>query len=127
MSGNRSHFTPSVVPFSFTTSNMVPDSCIESAEYIIQCFHRRQILNWEKGQIKDPQVYAHFANDKLNITKDAIMKKDLTNFSSWKFTKLPESGQGICLINKTNKDNPSNMHFMAVINPRQSPRGLSSS
>jgi hypothetical protein len=129
MSDNRSDFTPSIPPFRFETSNMVPESCIEASEYIIQCFYHRNILCWEKDKIKIPVVYAHFTYGKLDITTEDLMKKDLTNFTSWKFTKLPEQGQGICLINKKKTNNPSNMHFMAVIkvnksNTRTSPRFL---
>lgn len=94
----------------------VPASCIESAEYIIQCYSKRAFLEWKSGISREPHVYASFGNKKFNISKTEDFHLSATGVTDFDFTDgLPGEGCGLICLNKTKSDLPYNMHLGAVV------------
>jgi hypothetical protein len=90
----------------------VPESCIDSAEYII-----RQIATkgarLSRGKV-GPDMAADFANLSFNASTDdflSLKKKP----QDYPFADLPDVGQGIILLNKTTNDLTYNMHLGAIV------------
>ena len=101
-------------------SKAVPKSCIESAEYIIQCYHAQKILPWAAGQSRAPHVYAEFGNKTFNISDTQDFHNSAAGITDYDFgDSLPAEGQGIICLNKTGADLTSdggyNMHLGAVV------------
>jgi hypothetical protein len=91
----------------------VPESCIDSAEYIM-----RRIADPNARQTRNrtgKSILAKFSNRTFNASKDDFMKFNLQGLQSHAFTGLPEVGQGIILLNKTNNDLQYNMHLGAIV------------
>jgi hypothetical protein len=94
----------------------VPESCIDSAEYII-----RTIATNGARQSRSkvgPDMLAEFDNMDFNASKDDILAiKKRAN--SYNFAGLPDGlpdvGQGIILLNRTNGDLEYNMHLGAIV------------
>jgi hypothetical protein len=99
--------------------NQIPRSCIESAEYIIQCLAAGGLLGWAEGQERTPHVIACFGNNvTFNITTQENFHTDprCNGLVDYAFNgQLPAIGQGLILLNKTGADQPFNMHLGAVI------------
>lgn len=94
----------------------VPKSCIESAEYIIQCIAQNSILKYNYQEIRSPDVVAVFGHRRFNITRDADIQNDAEGITDYDFSCcLPEVGEGIILLNKTKSDKKYNMHLGAVV------------
>lgn len=105
---------------SFLPCLQVPESCIESAEFIIQCIANKSYLGWKEGKTRKPHVMAEFGfNKKFNITTQANFHEDPScvglrsySFGSW----VPDIGQGLILLNKKSADASTyNMHFGAIV------------
>ena len=96
--------------------NPVPRSCIESAEYVIQCIASRMLLEWSANQARDPHVEAHFGNGvTIDITAKENFQDSAEGLTDYPFTGLPQVGEGIICLNKTKTDLYYNMHLGAVI------------
>ena len=96
-------------------SKKVPKSCIESAEYIIQCYANGKLLDWKAGDSREPHVYAHFGNKSINISDTANFHLSASGLKDYAFTGLPVEGQGLICLNKTKKDLGYNMQLGAVV------------
>ena len=95
---------------------LVPESCIESAEYIIQCTAKSEILPWTQQEEREPYIYGLFGNGViLNITQHENPPNGGTGLLDFVFTELPNVGEGLILLNKTTKNKPFNMHLGAVV------------
>jgi hypothetical protein len=88
---------------------LVFESCIDSAEQIIQ-----EIAAGKRGRSRHGKtVYAHFGNGTYNLKTDDLMTiKGATSYPS---LGLPKVGEGIILLNMTNGDLPYNLHCGAVV------------
>ena len=93
----------------------VPNSCIESAEYIIQSISNVNLLPWKRGQSQSPNVIATFGDREINISETENFHRNTRGITSYKFDSLPNIGQGIICLNKTVEDLPYNMHLGAVV------------
>lgn len=94
----------------------VPNSCIESAEYIIQCYAKGAILDWEAGASRKPHVYATFGNKRFNISETENFHLLASGIKDFDFKgTLPGEGSGIICLNKTSEDLGYNMHLGAVV------------
>ncbi len=96
----------------------VPGSCIESAEYVIQCLANNNRHHWHVGQTVEPHVLAKFGNTTFNISEEPNFHRDsrCLSLTDHAFNGLPQLGQGIILLNKTAEEgNPYNMHLGAVV------------
>lgn len=98
-------------------SKAVPISCIESAEYIIQCYMAGRILPWAAGQARLPHVFAEFGNRVINISDTPDFQNAAQGLTDFTFPLgLPGEGQGIICLNKTANDlDGYNMHLGAVV------------
>ncbi len=95
----------------------VPESCIESAEYLIQCCYIGKAIRWNSGS-KRPDVFAHMGNAIINITAtEDCHTTVMPAHGSYPFSQLPVLGEGIVLFNvgKDAGKGGYNMHFMAVV------------
>lgn len=99
----------------------VPESCIESAEYIIQAYApNNRALKWKQGAEVEPHVWMHFgAGNSYNISTQEDVH-DLVDAANTDFnfdTRPPKLGEGVAFINigPDNQPNGYNMHFMAVL------------
>jgi hypothetical protein len=99
----------------------VPESCIQSAEFIIQSCYNRNPPEWSPEEDAEPYVYMHFGSgDSVNITiTQNIQNMDFSDRTDFNFDKYqPTIGEGVAFINASNKDANSrsyNMHFMAIL------------
>jgi hypothetical protein len=94
----------------------VPASCIESAEYIIQCYSSGKFIEWAAGESRKPHVYATFGNKRINISETENFHLLANGLTSYDFKgKLPGEGYGLICLNKTPKDLGYNMHLGAVV------------
>lgn len=98
----------------------IPRSCVEGAEYIIQCIAMNSVLVWKPNTTRDPNVWAEFGGGiKFNISKEANFHKDkrCVGLRSYIFgSSLPTIGCGLILLNKTSSDaNDFNMHLGAIV------------
>jgi len=102
-------------------SKKVPKSCIESAEYIIQCYANGGLLDWAAGVDRDPHVYATFGDRKYNISAEENFHQKAEGTTNYKFDALPAEGSGLICLNKTSGDLGYNMHLGAVVavNPEE--------
>jgi hypothetical protein len=53
--------------------SIVPNSCIEAAEFMIQCISKREILDWTAYTTREPSldVFAEFGGGRtINISRD---------------------------------------------------------
>jgi hypothetical protein len=113
-------FYPSVIK-GFSHQEKVPNSCIESAEYIIQCIASNTVLDWEPGQSRKPHVFAHFGNGvTFNISNTTnFHNKAPKGLADFPFEclrgGLPGLGEGLICLNKTGKDLYYNMHLGGVV------------
>jgi hypothetical protein len=105
---------------SFSPRLPIPKSCIEGAEYIIQCIAKNSALAWKPNTTRNPHVWAEFGSGiKFNISKEPNfhMDKKCVGLRSYIFGGgLPDVGCGLILLNKTSSDsNTFNMHLGAVV------------
>lgn len=103
-------------------SKKVPKSCIESAEYIIQCYANGKLLDWKAGESRSPHVYGYFGNKTINISDTADFHLSAAGLKDYDFKdSLPNEGQGLICLNKTKDDLDYNMHLGAVVavNPEE--------
>jgi hypothetical protein len=98
----------------------VPESCIQSAEFIIQALTNPALV-WKDGQNVKPNVWMHFGSGKsYNITAEENVH-ELPNESNIDFNfdqHPPGIGEGVAFINIGDDNVPNghyNMHFMAVL------------
>ena len=108
------------VDISFNPRLPIPSSCIEGAEYIIQCISKGSILAWKKNTARKPHVWAEFGGGvKFNISNQPDFHTDpkCVGLKSYPFgSTLPNIGYGLILLNKTSTDATSyNMHLGAVV------------
>jgi hypothetical protein len=103
-------------------SELIPVSCIESAEYIIQTFHNQGLKLNKPGkgpkQTRTPHVFMHFGGGvRYNISTEDLMKIKSPGIQSFDLERCPPGeGQGVAIFNVSNDDAPGyNMHFMAVL------------
>lgn len=96
---------------------LVPNSCIESAELIIQVYHATDPITWDGADVvRDPHVWAEFHRHRIDITAIEDFHSFITmDVESYVFESLPGLGEGICLVNKLEDDEDGNMHFGAVV------------
>ncbi len=106
--------------------NGVPDSCIESAEYIIQRVHNGLGFVWsetvEGAPTSTPHVYAVFGGNRyFNMSDDdgwlTRLPADLADYP-FQAHEMPQVGEGLCLVNYTkfnNKFCDYDMHFGAIL------------
>jgi hypothetical protein len=90
----------------------VPESCIDSAEFII-----RRIAT-EGARLSrnntGPDMIATFANFTCNASTVDLMK--LPNLpQNYDFKNLPDVGQGIILLSRSESDLTYNMHLGAIV------------
>jgi hypothetical protein len=100
---------------------MVPNSCIESAEYIMQCQSKGYIFTWSSTPpANSSSVLAMFGK---GVTVD-ISKTELIAWASqhgskltdYPFTTLPSVGEGIILLHKKKLTGDYyHMHVVAVL------------
>jgi hypothetical protein len=118
--GGITKLYPSVIKSMFNQEK-VPNSCIESAEYIIQCIASNRVLEWKPGQSREPHVYAHFGKGvvvNISNTPDFHNKvpRGLTDFPFDSLRGgLPGLGEGLICLNRTGTDLRYNMHLGAVV------------
>jgi hypothetical protein len=99
----------------------IPSSCIEGAEYIIQCIYNDKLHKWANNQKNKPHVMADFGGGKtidITGTKDFHEKAICTGLADFDFRNGLKLGQGIILLNNTGKDagkGKFNMHLGAVV------------
>ncbi len=90
----------------------VPESCIDSAEFIIRRIATKG-ARLSRGKV-GPDMMAHFGNMVVNASQDDLM--DLpARPADYAFTDVPQVGEGIILLNKTKTDLSYNMHLGAVV------------
>lgn len=100
---------------------MVPNSCIKSAEYIIQCQSKGQIFAWTSTPpATSPSVEAVFGNGvKVDISKTELISwasQNGSKLTDYPFTTLPSVGQGIILLHKKKLTGDYyHMHLVAVL------------
>lgn len=104
----------------------VPNSCIESAEYIIRKIYRGPAYTWtpaiDGAPTENPHVYAVFGgNWYFDISDDEgwldSLPEDLADYP-FGSRELPGIGEGLCLVKKTPGPNQAcdyDMHFGAVL------------
>ncbi|HEY6528489.1 MAG TPA: hypothetical protein VIZ65_07330 [Cellvibrionaceae bacterium] len=100
--------------------SQVPNSCIESAEFILQVINSgtNDSVTWDRAEVsRTPHVYAEFKSHYINITDTADFHDYITeSIVSYPFgSSLPTLGEGICLVNKGQDSGGYNMHFGAVV------------
>lgn len=82
----------------------VPESCIESAEFIIQSINNDVATPVWKGGGKalKPHVIATFGgNVKINVSTSDLLSHNIKGLSDYEFDgQLPELGQGLILLRK---------------------------
>jgi hypothetical protein len=99
----------------------LPNSCIESAEYAIQVYHRGEKFKWVSGRENDPHVWAIFGDGvEVDITSTQLLDfaqgkgdtlKDY-NFNG----SLPGLGEGLILLHKRDFEaKVYHMHLAAVL------------
>lgn len=94
----------------------VPKSCIESAEYIMQCIANKAVLPWSVGQTRNPHVVAYFGKGvAIDITATPDFHLGAEGLEDYPFTSLPNVGEGLVCLNRTKSDLGYNMHFGAVL------------
>ncbi len=99
----------------------VPESCIESAEYIIQSIINGKRHVWEENKTVDPHVYAIFANGvEFDISEcENFHEKIDEKVGDYPFQTLrgglPGIGQGLVCVNKHWRNRHYNMHLGAVV------------
>lgn len=102
----------------FNESSQVPNSCIESAEYIIQATATAKIpAKWTSGAATKPHVWAVFHSHMVNISNTPNFHNLVdSSVKEYPFAgTLPGLGEGLCIVN-TGADNKGyNMHFGAVV------------
>jgi hypothetical protein len=94
---------------------MIPVSCIQSAEYIIQTYHEPG-LAWKQGVDLNPHVYMHFGSGpsyNITTTEDVHLKPTAANQDFDFVCRPPQPGEGVAFINVSGEE--FNMHFMAVL------------
>ncbi len=100
---------------------MVPNSCIESAEYIMQCQSRGEIFTWTSTPpATSPSVEAVFGNGvRVDISKTELIAwagQNGSKLTDYPFTTLPSVGEGIILLHKKNLTGIYyHMHLVAVL------------
>ena len=97
----------------------VPDSCIQSAEYIIQCFSNGATHEWS-SEDHDPHVFAHFKNKVIDITHDEHwLENDSNGLTDYDLRRPLVCGEGITFVHRIpvtkGNERPYYMHFMAVV------------
>jgi hypothetical protein len=94
------------------TGVLVPESCIDSSEYIIRRIATKgaRLTRGRNG----PDMIAEFLGLTFNASTEEFLKKDYT-LHDYNFADLPSVGQGIILLNKTASDLKYNMHLGAVV------------
>jgi hypothetical protein len=98
----------------------VPDSCIESAEYIIQSIygenHGQRPLRWVRSGIeRSTHVIANFGNRTICITATLnFHDQDFSDLVDYNFVSLPNVGEGLICLNKTS-NLLYNMHLGAIV------------
>ena len=111
-------FSPLFADAQGNPTGNVPESCIESAEYIIQCIANGTTYSWVANQPpRNPHVIAHLGNGKtINISTQRDLLEAAELSCSYNFNGLPKLGQGLICVNRTTRDiKPYNMHLGAVI------------
>jgi hypothetical protein len=95
----------------------VPRSCIESAEFIIQCYVAGHILSWQRLQSREPHIIALFGGGKSYNVTDTQDFHNLvvSGLEDYHFTSMPTVGEGLICVNKTSEQLDYNMHAGAVI------------
>jgi len=103
----------------------VPNSCIESAEYVIQCIAQDKMLPWTHGDSRKPHVLAHFGNGLFcNISDADVIAWAFSNastlvdypFGTHGFSHLPKVGRGLMLLHKTKLESKVyHMHLAATV------------
>lgn len=103
----------------FATGTLVPNSCIESAELIIQAKNRKtHAIRWVPNQTRTPHVWMEFADHIINISKTPGIHElqGLHALNDYPFgDTLPALGEGIGIIKKTPGNAKYNMHFGARV------------
>lgn len=90
---------------------IVPESCIQSAETIIQ-----QIYHGGGRISRSTHMFAHFKNLTFDASTDDVLSYSGSALKSYQtYDWLPDYGQGIVLLNKTSGDLQYNMHFGTVV------------
>lgn len=90
----------------------VPESCIESAEYILQVTAGAS-TDWVRGKEREPYMIAAFGNKTLNATTGDFVN-EIDGVTDYDFNLIPNVGQGIVIANSGIDDDGYNMHFGAV-------------
>jgi hypothetical protein len=111
----KSHF----ITDGFGPALRIPRSCIEGAEYIIQCIAVNDYArSWRVNQTLEPHVYAEFGGGiRINISEEANFHKNpiCVGLQNYDFATDPVIGEGIILLNKTKGDKAFNMHLGAIV------------
>ncbi len=93
----------------------VPESCIEGAEFIIQCIASGKVLPWEVNKTRKPHVFAEFDSTSLNISTTVNVHNYFGGLKSYRFKGLPLVGEGLVIANTGKDAKGYNMHFGAVV------------
>ena len=86
----------------FNESSQVPNSCIESAEYIIQATATAKIpAKWTSGAATKPHVWAVFHSHMVNISNTPNFHNLVdSSVKEYPFAgTLPGLGEGLCIVN----------------------------
>ncbi len=99
----------------------IPESCIESAEYIIKVHETGRAPDWQSGTNKTfgSDVWLHFANARFNLrTADLLAEVPRYGVKSFDFTQYHtlRVGEGIAFLRPTMRARSGfNMHFQAIL------------
>eukprot|EP00931_Biecheleriopsis_adriatica_P094808 TRINITY_DN68423_c0_g1_i1.p1 TRINITY_DN68423_c0_g1~~TRINITY_DN68423_c0_g1_i1.p1 ORF type:complete len:225 (+),score=37.08 TRINITY_DN68423_c0_g1_i1:76-675(+) len=113
----------------------LPESCICSAEYVVQLFdakHSRQSIGpWTKfgqrpkGACEVKLVFG--ANQDISITFDKITEKQVKNMTDFPFEENEQDlveGQGVGILKKSwESKHGGNMHFMTIFSKAEQENG----
>jgi hypothetical protein len=109
----------------YSVTKEVPESCIESAEFILQTFHGREPPDWSaEEQVAKPSIYAHFGDGGvINITESENAVDELSGKKELPFPEIEGGGYeafvlgtGLILGNVTEKDyGDYNMHLGSFV------------
>ena len=99
----------------------IPDSCIESAEYIIKVHDTGRAPAWRPGtnETFGRNVWLHFANASFNLATDSLLdvvpRHGIKSFDFTQFHTL-RVGEGIAFLRPTMRARSGfNMHFQAIL------------
>jgi hypothetical protein len=112
----------------------VPESCIQSAEFIIQTTRpENQSQVWVSGMDLKPAVWMHFENGSYDITNVDLLPEEkgkvspvLTNSRDFNVRNRPPGpGEGVAFWNVGShaREHGYNMHFMAVLAISETDKG----